>query len=103
RHWIEFHRELVELELLLHGIDDPGTDVDRKADRLLVVIEIGERDRGVAVADVDGAGLLDLFQRAGELFGAGWSGREQSGERKADHTQAFHTCSPRLDSSGMLA
>src|SRR5205823_2993696 len=93
RHRIELDRELVELEFVLHGVDDSVTDVDRKSDRLLDVIEIRERDRRVAVADGDGAGFLDLFERPGELFGVGLPANA-SGEHEADHTWAFHTCSP---------
>src|SRR6266403_5890049 len=95
RYRIEFDRELVELELVLHGIDDLVTYVDRKDDRLLVVIEIGKWNRRVAVADGDGAGFLDFFERPREFLGIGLPGTERGGERKTDHTQAFHSFSPR--------
>ena len=36
---IELDLELVELELLLYRVDDPVADVDREADRLLVLVE----------------------------------------------------------------
>ncbi len=94
RHRIEFDREFVELELVLHGIDDFVTDIDRKADRLLVVVEVGKWNRRVAVADDDGAGFLDFSERPRELLGIGLPGTDRGGERKTDHTQAFHWFSP---------
>ena len=97
RHRIEFDRELVELELVLHGIDDFVTDIDRKADRLLVVVEIGKWNRRVAVTDGDGSGFLDFFERPRELLGIGLPGTDRGGERKTDHTQAFHSFSPHDD------
>ncbi len=97
RHRIELDLELVELELFLDGVDDAVTDVNRKADRLLVVVQIGKRNRRVAEADGDRAGLLDFFQRAFELFGVGLPDAESSGEREAHHTQVFHSGSPPLD------
>ena len=93
-HRIELDLELVELELLLHGVDDLVADVHREADRLLVVVEIGERDRGIAEAERDGAGVLDVLQRAGQLLGAGLADDEGRGERKADVTEMFHFFSP---------
>ena len=92
-HRIELDLELVELELLLHGVDDLVADVHREPDRLLVVVEIGERDRGVAEAERDRAGVLDLLQRAGQLLGAGLADDEARGERKADDDGKCFTCS----------
>ena len=40
RHRVQFDRQPVELQLLLHGIDDFVADVDRKSDRLLIVVEV---------------------------------------------------------------
>jgi hypothetical protein len=94
RHRIELDRELVELELRLHSADDRQADIDRKADRFLVVVQIGERDRRVAVADGDGAGFLDFLQRPRQLFGVGLRGAECGGDHEADHTQMFHSSLP---------
>src|SRR6202011_6158980 len=82
RHRIKLDLELVEIELLFHGVDDLVTDVNRKADRLLTVVQIGKRNRRVAVAKGDRAGFLDVLQRPRELFGADLPGRERGGERK---------------------
>jgi hypothetical protein len=49
-------------------------NVYRKADRLLAVVEIGERNRRVAVTDRDDAGFLDFLQRAGEFLRIGLRG-----------------------------
>ena len=73
---VRFDLELVELELLLHGVDDFVTDVHRKPDRLLVVVQIGKWNRRVAIAKGDRAGFLDFPQRPRELFGAGLRGTE---------------------------
>ena len=96
-HRVELDLELVELELLLHGVDDLVADVHREADGLLVVIEIGERDRGVAEAQRDGASVLDVLQRAGQLLGPGLADDEGRGERESDATEMFHFFVPFQD------
>ncbi len=94
RHRIELDLELVELELLLHGIDDLVADVHRVADRLLVVVEIGERNRQIAIAERDRAGFLDILQRPRELLGIRLATEERHGERIAKNTCAIHRYSP---------
>jgi len=49
------------LELGLHRVDDPQAQLDRVADRLLLVVVVRERDRGVAVADGDEPPSLIFF------------------------------------------
>ena len=71
-----------------------------KTDRPLVVVQIGKRNRRVAEADRDDAGLLDFPERARELFGIRLRGTKSCGERKSHHTQAFHSYSPRPDNCG---
>src|ERR1700674_2140877 len=100
RHRSEFNRELVELELFLHGVDDFVTDVHGKPDRLLVVVEIGKWNRRVAIAKGDRASFLDFSQRPRELFSAGLCGTNSCGGRKANHTQSLHSYSPRSDDCG---
>ncbi|MGY4450230.1 hypothetical protein ACVWZR_004890 [Bradyrhizobium sp. i1.3.1] len=63
---------------------------NREPDGLLVVVEIGERDRGIAEAERDGAGVLDVLQRAGQLLGPGLADGEGRGEREADATEMSH-------------
>jgi hypothetical protein len=61
-------RELGELELGFHCVDDPVAKVHGIADGLLLVVIVGERHRGFAVAQRDGACFLDLLERSGELL-----------------------------------
>ncbi len=82
---IELHFELVELQLLLHRIDDAITDVHGEADRLLVVVEIGKRNRRIAIADGDGAGFLDVLQRSGELLRHGGACAQSAGQGNGHH------------------
>ncbi|GAA0006169.1 hypothetical protein BRDID11002_61730 [Bradyrhizobium diazoefficiens] len=93
-HRIELDLELVELEFLLHGVDDLVADVHREPDRLLVVVQIGERDGGVAEAQRDGTGVLDVLQRAGQLLGPGLADDEGRGEREPDVTEMLHFFGP---------
>src|SRR5262249_19308850 len=58
----ELDLDLVELELLLGGIDNLEANVDRVALHLAVRSEVGERDRGITMADRDGLGLGDALQ-----------------------------------------
>src|SRR5262249_46582516 len=60
-----------KLELRLDGIDHTQAQIHRIANRLLVLIEIGERHRRVAHAERDLAGILDALQHARELLGLG--------------------------------
>jgi hypothetical protein len=53
-----------QLQLGLDRVHDLVTDVERVADGLVFVVVVGERDRGVAVAQRDGARILDLVERA---------------------------------------
>src|SRR2546430_15849061 len=91
---MELDVELVELELLFHGVDDLVTDVHGEADRLLVVVEIREWNRRVAMAERNRAGLLDVLQCPSELLGARLPRAERGGEPKAHHTKIFHCSSP---------
>ena len=78
-------------------------DVDRKADRLLVVIEIGERNRQVAVTDRDGAGFLDVLQRAGELLRIGLRGTEAPQPLQGPSYAGASFVSPRFDNYNSVA
>src|SRR6185437_16610470 len=91
----ELDLELVELEFLLYGIDDPVADVDCKADRLRIVVQIGKRNRRVAVAYGDRARFLDVLQRPRQFLGSRLSRAERGSERQANHAQVFHWCPPR--------
>src|SRR5262249_43462547 len=51
-------------EFRLHGLHDVLAQLDREPDRLQFVVKVRQRDRTIAMADGDGAGLLHLFQRA---------------------------------------
>ena len=59
---VELDLELRQLQVRLHRVDDLQADLHRVADRLLVVVEVGEGHRGVAVADGDRAVSL-IFAR----------------------------------------
>ena len=43
-------------------VDDAGAEIDRKADHLLSVVEIGKRDGRIAVAERDDTTALDLLE-----------------------------------------
>src|SRR5207302_6381026 len=63
--------------------DDLHAKIHRVADGLLLVVEIRERDRRLAVPDRDRADVLDFFQRAGQLLrchSAGDAGHQQAQE-----------------------
>jgi hypothetical protein len=55
-------------ELGLDRVDDLHAEVHRVPDDLLLVVVVGERDRGVAVPERDAARILDLLERAGQLL-----------------------------------
>src|SRR6185369_4926473 len=74
------HLDAGEFELLLDRAHDAHADVDRVADRLLLVVVVGERDRRVAMADGDGAGLLDLVE--GAFLGQRGRREKRAGERR---------------------
>src|SRR5882757_7867929 len=94
RHRIELDLELVELELFLHGLDDLVADVHREADRLLVFVQIGKRDRGVAETERDRPGLLDVLQCPCQLLSPRPARAKRGGERKAQYSQLFHVSAP---------
>ena len=54
-----------------------AAEVHGVADGLLLVVVVGERHRGLAVAERDRAGVLDLLERAGELLTKRRTGRER--------------------------
>src|SRR5579871_3531033 len=91
RHRVEFGGEFIELELFLHGLDDLQADIDGEADRLLVVVQIREGDRGIAVTDIDDSGFLDLLERACEFLRVGVGGENKRAERDTYQTQAIHS------------
>jgi hypothetical protein len=65
-------------QLGLDRIDDFQAQVHGIADRPLLVVVIGKRDRGVAVADRDRAAVLDFRERA-FLRGGGIGESESQG------------------------
>jgi hypothetical protein len=85
--------EIGQLEVGLDRIDDLHAQVHRIADGLLLVVEVGERDRRLTVTDRDGAGLLDLLQRAGEflrLGGQGDAGDDRGNDGSNDGAGMLH-------------
>ena len=54
------------VELVGYVLHDLAAKIDRIADRLPQAIEIRERQRALAIAERDGAGLLDTLERAGQ-------------------------------------
>ncbi|MGY4409898.1 hypothetical protein ACVWW4_001634 [Bradyrhizobium sp. LB7.1] len=69
RHGESVDRDVGHAELLLHGVDDLEADVHGEADRLLVSVQIAERDRSLLITQRDLPGLLDLLERTREVFG----------------------------------
>src|SRR5262249_30972409 len=57
----EFDLQLVELQFFLGRVDDFQADVDRVALHLAVWTQIGERHRGIAMADGDRLGLRNAL------------------------------------------
>src|SRR5262249_886244 len=84
---------LGELELGLDRIDDLAADIQGEADRLLLVVIVGERYRGITVADRDASSILDLFERAAQLLCSERRRRKcDRGERQAQWFQVFPHC-----------
>src|SRR5215813_1418976 len=91
---VELGFEVRKLELFLHPIDDPRAEIHGVAHDLLPVVVVGERYRGLAVAERDRAGVLDLLERASEVLRE----RRASGEgRRRNHRKQhfdMHWSSP---------
>src|SRR5262249_45529418 len=67
--------------------DDLAAEVHRVADGLLLVVEVRERDRRVAMTERDGVGVLDLLE--GAFLGARRARDEQAAKGdKADEGHA---------------
>src|SRR5262249_36418682 len=81
---VELGFKVRELEVFLHTIDDPGAEIHGLTYDLLLVIVIRKRDRGLAVAERDSAGVLDLLERAGEVLRKRRTGGEG---RRRDHRE----------------
>ena len=79
---------LSELEVRLHRIDDLVAEVHGVADDLLLVVIVGERNRGFAVADCDRAGILDFLERA--VLCGGGAGEQADGRNSCDHRLQTH-------------
>ena len=93
----ELDLEFGHLELGLDRIDDLQADIDAVADRTLFVVQVGERDRGIAMPDFHDAGVLDLLQCAGEFLRRNGGGT--NGARGYDDQQfgnAVHILLPRV-------
>jgi hypothetical protein len=71
----QFGVDLGQLEFSLDAFDGLQHQFMRVTDDLLLVVVIREGNRGFAVAEGDGAGVLDLFQGQGFLG----LGRQNSG------------------------
>ncbi|WLA52263.1 hypothetical protein QIH80_20515 [Bradyrhizobium elkanii] len=87
------HREVVDgdvryAELLLHGIDDLQADVERKADRPLIVVEIAEGNGSLLKAERDLLRFLDLLQRARRLLRRRGACGERESEEDGGQTQS---------------
>ena len=61
---IQLHLQIRHLEIGLHRVDDLSAEIHRVADGRLLVVEVREGDRSVAVPERDRARLLDLLERA---------------------------------------
>jgi len=94
RHRLQVDFEIRHLELGLDRIDDLHAKVHRVADRLLLVVEVRERDRRLAMADRYRAGLLDLLQRAGEVLRLHRESDGGGGEGQASLVDRTHRKSP---------
>ena len=71
--------KLREAEFLLDGIRNALADREGIACRLAVGVEVGERNRTFAVAERNGAGFLNFFERARKLSRAhGGAGGEKT-------------------------
>ncbi len=64
----ELNVEFVHPEMSLYRVGDLIADVHRIADHVLLVVVIGEWQRGVAVADNQLAGFLNLGQSSGQVL-----------------------------------
>ena len=93
-HRVELDLELVELELLLHRIDDLVAQVHRVADDLLLVVVIGERHRRLAMPDGDRAGILDLLQRPCQFLRDGRLGGEAQRCNRGHYKLGVHRVPP---------
>src|SRR5713101_4447989 len=78
--------ELGHLQLALHRVHDPQAQIHRVADRLLLVVVVGERDRGVAVSAGDRAAVLDVFQGAFLRRGGSCDGQGEGGKNQRDRS-----------------
>ena len=92
---LRIHRQILDLDgvvaqLASDLLDDDKAYVDRIANRSTRLIEIRKRDRGIAVADSDHLGILDFFQRAGELPGAGGFLAKRHGDKRAGANADCH-------------
>ncbi len=90
--------QLGEVEFLLHRLDHFQLQVVGVADRLARLgAEVGEGNRSVTVTEGDGAGFLDLLQRAGELVSDDRSGQQSGHDGGAQQTGSdTHEFLPRL-------
>ncbi|HZC96701.1 MAG TPA: transporter substrate-binding domain-containing protein [Bradyrhizobium sp.] len=95
-HFLTASRYVSKKANKINAIDDLVADVHGVTDRLLVVVEVGEWNRGVTKAKRDSAGVLDVLQRPRQFFGVGLARAERGGERIADHIRGFHACTPCL-------
>jgi len=89
RYELILHVEFRQLEVGANGVDDAQAQIHRIADRLLLVVVVGEGQGRIAMADSDRAGVLDLLERAG-LLRPGRSGERQKGDRERERTEAVH-------------
>ena len=93
----ELDLDLVELELLLGGIDNLEADVDRVTLHLAVRPEVGEGHGGIAMAYRDGLGLGDALHDRTVLSGC------KAGDRKDAHGEYSCESPLHLCSSGTMA
>ncbi|MNE65583.1 hypothetical protein D3C80_1610690 [compost metagenome] len=81
------HLEFRQAELLLERLDHLQLQVVGVADRLARVgAQVGEGNRGVAVAEGDAAGFLDLLQGTGQFFGYDGSGDQGGNDGGTQHS-----------------
>ncbi|MCY1553714.1 hypothetical protein D9M68_902250 [compost metagenome] len=95
------HLQLGQLQRRLYVLGDFLADFHCVADRLLVAVQVGERDRGLGMAEGNHAGFLDLVQPA-RACGVSGGGAAEQGGGDGDHSKCFHLIPLAPDERRML-
>ncbi|MNE45717.1 hypothetical protein D3C80_1400160 [compost metagenome] len=88
---VVFDLQVWLVQVLFQGLDDCQLDVVGVTDGFARSVgDVGERDRGVAVPQGNGARFVDLFQGASQLCGGDWhadqSGRDGCAQQVGNNT-----------------